>query len=127
MSATIPNRTVLIVDDTDDGRELLRLQLHMLGYQVLEAANGQEAIEMVTREYPNLILMDLTMPVIDGFEATRQIRERTQNYAIVIVAVTALPADDIKHRALAAGCNDYMQKPLDPDELSNLLSRHLGT
>jgi CheY-like chemotaxis protein len=127
MSATITNRTVMIVDDADDGRELLRLQLDLLGYQVLEAANGQEAIEMVTREFPKLILMDLTMPVIDGFEATRQIRERTGNHTIFIVAVTALPAADVKHRALAAGCNDYLQKPLDPDALSNVLCRYLGT
>jgi CheY-like chemotaxis protein len=122
---TIGNRTILVVDDTDDVRELVRAQLLMLGYQVLEATNGQEAVEIVSKEPPELILMDLTMPVLGGIEATRMIRETVGNSQVVIIAFTALPSACSRQLALAAGCNDYIQKPLEVDTLSRLLERHL--
>ena len=122
-----PNRseTVMIVDDTDDIRDFVRLQLIGLGYRVMEAANGNEAIELIQREIPELILMDLTMPGLDGFEVTRLIRQSMECSAVVIIAFTAQSGDEIRQRALAAGCNDYVQKPLRPEQLSSLLDRHL--
>jgi CheY-like chemotaxis protein len=117
----------MIVDDTDDVRELVRIQLIMLGYRVVEATNGREAVEIVMREPPELILMDLTMPVLGGIEATRLIRETVGNSEVVIVAFTALPSGHSRELALAAGCNDYIRKPLEVDQLSSLLKRHLSS
>jgi CheY-like chemotaxis protein len=121
----LANKTILVVDDTDDVRELLRMQLMWLGYQVLEARNGQEAVEIVSKEPPELILMDLTMPILGGIEATRLIRETVGNWAVVIVAFTALPSAASRQMALAAGCNEYVQKPLEVHKLSSLLARYL--
>jgi CheY-like chemotaxis protein len=98
----------------------------MLGYRVLEATNGREAIEIVCKEKPELILMDLCMPVLGGIEAARLIRETVGNSDVVIVAFTALPSDDTRNLALAAGCNDYINKPFEVDQLSSLLKRHLS-
>jgi two-component system, cell cycle response regulator DivK len=127
MDKTGRNQTVMIVDDTDDIWDLLRLQLDMLGYRVMEAASGQEAIELLHREVPKLILMDLNMPGLDGIEATRLIRESLRNSTIIIIAFTALDGREIQQKALAAGCNDYAQKPLEPAQLSSLLHRHLSS
>jgi two-component system CheB/CheR fusion protein len=115
----------MVVDDTHDVRELLRTQLSMLGYRVVEATNGLEAVEIVSREPPELILMDLTMPVLDGIEATRLIRERVGNSEVIIVAFTALLCAETRKKALAAGCNDYVHKSLEMEQLSLLLERYL--
>ena len=115
----------MIVDDTEDVRELLRMQLTMLGYRVVEASNGLEAVQIVSKEPPELILMDLCMPVLDGIEATRVIRENVGNSDVVIVAFTAQPCTHSKHLALAAGCNDYTHKGLEMAEISKLLEKHL--
>jgi CheY-like chemotaxis protein len=125
MSTTEVVPTVLVVDDSDDIRELTRLQLSMLGCRVVEAANGREAVELAGKECPALILMDMTMPVLDGLEATRLIREIVGLCDVVIVAFTALHSCECRERALAAGCNDYIQKPLGHEQLSGLLDRHL--
>ena len=117
-------KTVIIVDDNEDVRDVLRTQVQMLGYRVLEAADGQEAVELVRSEIPNLILMDLSMPRMDGFEATRRIRQNTPKSAVVIIAVTALGGLRVKQRALAAGCDDFALKPIGLTELSLLLARH---
>ena len=121
------NRTILVVDDTDDVRELVRLQLVMLGYRVMEASNGREAVDMVSQEPPELILMDLSMPVLGGIGATRLIRESVGNSNVVIVAFTALPSTDTRQLALAAGCNDYVHKPLEVGQLASLLKRYLSS
>jgi CheY-like chemotaxis protein len=119
------NQTIMIVDDTEDIRDLVRFQVNMLGYRVVAAANGREAIELIHEEVPNLILMDLSMPGLDGFEVTRLIRESTEHTAVVIIAFTAQSGEEIRQRALAAGCNDYVRKPLAVNELSSLIDRHL--
>lgn len=124
--ANAHNQSVMIVDDTDDIREFVRLQLSTLGYRVMEAANGEEAIELIQREVPKLILMDLNMPGIDGFEVTRFIRQRMEDANVVIIAFTALSGEEVRQRALAAGCNDYVQKPVEVAQLSSLLDRHLA-
>ena len=117
--------TIMVVDDSEDIRELLRLQLRMLGYRVIEALNGREAVELATKECPALILMDITMPVLDGLAATRMIRGIAEICDVVIVAFTALHSGGNRQSALAAGCNDYVQKPVRLEQLSNLLNRHL--
>src|ERR1041385_7365400 len=116
----------MVVDDSEDIRELLRMQLTQLGYRVVEAADGREAVEAVRREHPALILMDLTMPVLDGFEATRLIRRIEAARGVVILAFTALSSGASRASALDAGCDDYVRKQLGMKELAVLLERHLG-
>ena len=116
----------MVVDDSDDIRELLRVQLTRLGYRVVEAADGREAVEAVSKERPALILMDLTMPVLDGFEATRLIRRIEGGRGVVILAFTARGSGASRASALAAGCDDYVPKHIGMNELSALLARHLS-
>lgn len=127
MDQTGQNQTVMIVEDTDDIREFVRIQLSTLGYRVVEAANGHEAIELIQQEVPKLILMDLTMPGLDGLEVTRLIRQSIEHCPVVIIAFTAQSGEEIRKRALAAGCNDYVQKPLVAGQLASLLDRHLSS
>ena len=116
----------MVVDDSEAIRELLRMQLTQLGYRVVEAAGGREAVEAVSKERPALILMDLSMPVLDGFEAARLIRRIEEARGVVIVAFTALSSGANRASALDAGCDDYVRKQLGMKELSALLERHLG-
>jgi CheY-like chemotaxis protein len=125
MGETSRRKTVLVVDDTEDIRELMRLQLATLGYRVAEASNGREAVEAAVRERPALILMDLTMPVLDGLAATRLIRETDGISHVVIVAFTALHSGEGMRRAIEAGCDDYVQKPISVIGLSDILTRYL--
>lgn len=125
METTETGPTVMVVDDSADIREVVRFQLTQLGYQVVEAANGREAVEAVSRECPALILMDITMPILDGLEATRLIRGMADICGVVIIAFTALHSGRSRAQALAAGCNDFAQKPIDTERLSDLLNWHL--
>jgi len=118
--------TVLIVDDFEDTRAVLRQMLETHDYCVVEAADGQEAVEVARRECPNFILMDLHMPLVDGLTATTQIREckgRCRN--VPILAITAFDTYGMKEAALEAGCDDYITKPIVFDELDRVLRRLL--
>jgi CheY-like chemotaxis protein len=115
----------MVVDDSGDIRELLRWHLTQMGYRVTEASNGREAVEAVREECPALILMDITMPILDGLEATRMIRGMAERCGVVIIAFTALHSGGSRASALAAGCDDYLQKPIDLGQLSDLLNKHL--
>lgn len=114
-------RTVMVVEDFEDNRFMMRRLLEMSGYNVIEAINGEEAIEMALRELPALILMDLSLPRVDGLAATRQMRKHQELSKVPIVAVSAHDTTDFHAEALAAGCNDYVTKPIDFDELEELL------
>jgi two-component system, cell cycle response regulator DivK len=116
----------MVADDSEDIRELLRVQLTRLGYSVVEVADGRAAVEAVRKECPALILMDLSMPVLDGFEATRLIRRIEGARGVVILAFTALSSGASRASALAAGCDDFVRKQLGMKELSALLTRHLS-
>ena len=118
--------TIMVVEDFEDNRFMMRRLLEMSGYRVVEAENGQEAVELAGRELPNLILMDLSLPVLDGLAATRRIREHAGLRTVPIVAVSAHDTADFHADALAAGCNDYMTKPIDFDQLDDLLGRLLA-
>lgn len=117
--------TIMVVDDSEDIRELLRITLNLRGYKVVEAVNGEEAVELARRECPDLILMDLTMPVLDGYGATQQIREAAGICDVPIVACSASTTFDHRAKALAAGCNAYLTKPINFIDLNTLLSRYL--
>ncbi len=118
-------QTVMVVEDFEDNRFMMRRLLEMSGYHVLEAINGEEAVEIARREHPSLILMDLSLPLLDGLAATRRIRQVKELSHIPIVAVSAHDTADFHADALAAGCNDYVTKPIDFDQLEALLNRLL--
>jgi two-component system cell cycle response regulator DivK len=118
-------QTVMVVEDFEDNRFMMRRLLEMSGYRVLEAINGKEAVEIAKRERPSLILMDLSLPLLDGLAATRRIRQVEELSRIPIVAVSAHDTADFHAEALAAGCNDYVTKPIDFDQLEALLNRLL--
>jgi len=120
-------RTIMVVEDYDDTRILLRHGLEGMGYSVLEASNGQEAVDIAGREHPDLILMDLDLPILDGIAATQRIRQQSQMENVPIVAVTAYPMSYTHVKAFAKGCNEYMPKPIDMSELAELVDRYLKT
>jgi len=119
-------KTIMVVEDYDDTRLLLRKGLEGLGYSVLEACNGQEAVEVAGRENPDLILMDLDLPILDGIAATQCIRQDANLEGVPIIAVTAYPLSFTHVKAFAKGCNEYMSKPIDMTELANLVNRYLS-
>ncbi|OGS00409.1 MAG: hypothetical protein A3G41_03230 [Elusimicrobia bacterium RIFCSPLOWO2_12_FULL_59_9] len=111
------NSKILIADDDYDNRSILKAALEAAGFQVLEAADGQEAVDTAIQERPRLIFMDLSMPKISGWEATQRIRQIPEISRTFIFAFTAhaLQGDEIK--AKAAGCDDYISKPCVPREI----------
>ena len=116
--------TVLVVDDYADTRELIRMILEMKGCRVVEAANGQEAVELSSRMPFSFILMDLEMPVLNGFEATREICLRHEINSIPVIAFSANCSGDRRQRAFDAGCVECFQKPLDFTLLDELVGRY---
>ena len=119
------SQTVMVVEDYDDTRLMLRQALEAKGYRVLEAVNGQEAVDLSRREHPDLILMDLDLPILDGIAATQHIRQQPEMDEIPIVAVTAYPMSYTRVKAFAKGCNEYMAKPIDFAELEDVLNRYV--
>jgi CheY-like chemotaxis protein len=114
-------RTILIVDDFDDTRLLLRTWLQKKGFRVVEAENGNRAVAAAESLRPDLIIMDVEMPELDGLAATRKIRELEGFESVPIVAVSAYGADQYRDHALAAGCNEYVSTPFEPEELERLI------
>ena len=120
------NETILLVEDTEDNRFMMRRLLEMSGYHVVEATNGEEAVRLAESERPDVILMDLSLPVIDGLAATRAIRKLNGFGKVPIVAVSAHDTSDFQADALAAGCDSYITKPIDFSQLEVLIARLLG-
>ena len=117
-------KKVLVVEDVDFNRDLV-VQLLEDKYHVIEAVNGQEGVELAERERPELILMDLSLPVMDGWEATRRLKANGDLRSIPVIALTAHAMAGDKEKALAAGCDDYLVKPLDEDELMARIAKYL--
>ncbi|HKO45256.1 MAG TPA: response regulator [Pyrinomonadaceae bacterium] len=113
--------TILIVDDFDDTRLLLRTWLEKKGYQVIEAEDGKAAVAMAESQRPDLIIMDVEMPELDGLAATRQIRALPGFDRVPIIAVSAYGAHQFRAEALTAGCNEYVSTPFEPEELEQLI------
>ena len=114
-------RTILVVDDFDDTRLLLRTWLQRKGFRIVEAENGNDAVAAAASQRPDLIIMDVEMPELDGLSATRQIRKLTNSAAVPIVAVSAYGADQYREPALEAGCNEYVSTPFEPEELERVI------
>ncbi len=116
---------ILIVEDNPDNRTLITDVLLSLGYEVIEAIDGVEGVEKAAQEKPDLILMDLSLPHKDGWTATREIKSNPALTAIPIIALTAHAMVGDREKALEAGCNDYVSKPIDLRELAAKLERFL--
>jgi len=111
------SKRILLVEDQEDNRRIMRDLLSASGYELIEATNGEEGLEFAEREIPDLILMDIQLPGLDGYEVTRRIKSKLELNHIPIIAVTsyALSGDDQK--AFAAGCDGYVTKPFSPRQL----------
>jgi CheY-like chemotaxis protein len=120
----MPKR-VLIADDFNDTRRLMKLLLETNGYEVDEASDGYEAVKKAVKLRPNLILMDIAMPVMDGIQATQAIRRHYDQTEVPIVAVTAY-GDFYNDRARDAGCNDVIQKPVEVSKLPPIVERYIN-
>ena len=121
-------RAILVAEGLNDSRMMMKWALEQHGYQVLEAATGEEAIEVAQREQPDLILMDLHLPELDGLEATRRIREIAALQDVPIVATSTLDSAELQAEAFAAGCTAFRRQPLDFDKFGDvadlILQRH---
>lgn len=112
---------MLVVDDTSDNLILISLSLQDMGFRVLTADNGEEAVAVALRARPDIILMDIAMPELDGLEATRRIRSHPELRGIPIVGITAFQTDGFRRAAFDAGFDGYLTKPIDFDRLNKLI------
>jgi two-component system cell cycle response regulator DivK len=117
--------TILVVEDSALNRKLVETVLHPQGYCLLNAMDGEEAITVATREQPDLILMDLGLPKVNGYEATRILKSQPETAHIPIVALTACAMADEREQALALGCEDYITKPIDTRAFPGQVRRYL--
>jgi two-component system cell cycle response regulator DivK len=111
------SRRILVVEDTDDNRRIMHDLLTHAGYEVIEALDGQAGVDAGHRERPDLILMDIQLPVLDGYEATRRLKADPATRDIPIIAVTSYALSGDEAKARAAGCDGYVAKPFSPREL----------
>ena len=117
---------ILVVEDNPDNRTLLLDLLTSLSYEVLESVDGKDGVEKAISEKPDLILMDLSLPQKDGWQATKEIKANPETKDIPVIALTAHAMVGDKKRALDAGCNDYISKPIDMMELIKKVQEHLN-
>jgi two-component system cell cycle response regulator DivK len=110
-------KRILVVEDQEDNRQILRDLLETSGYELVEVEDGLQAVAAVAKQRPDLILMDIQLPSIDGYEATRRIRSNADNKSIPIIAVTSYALTGDEAKALAAGCDAYVAKPFSPRQL----------
>jgi two-component system cell cycle response regulator DivK len=116
---------ILVVEDQEDNRQILRDLLSNAGYEMTEAVNGEEALAEVARQRPDLILMDIQLPIMDGYEATRRIRINPDLKSVPIIAVTSYALAGDESKALAAGCDAYVTKPFSPRQLLAKIREYL--
>ncbi|MBA2727313.1 MAG: response regulator [Parachlamydiaceae bacterium] len=118
-------KTILVAEDIEDSRQLMKVVLEMFGYIVIEAENGQQAVKSAAELHPDLILMDMSMPILDGLSATKAIRKFNGKTKIPIIAVTAF-GKQYYDLAIEAGCNDLISKPVDFDTLRPVIAQYLS-
>lgn len=117
---------LLLVEDNEMNQDMLSRRLRRKGYEVIIAVDGRQGIAMAAAEVPNLILMDMSLPVIDGWEATRLLKAQPATWAIPVIALTAHAMSGDREKALAAGCDDYDTKPIDLQRLVDKIEALLG-
>ena len=116
---------ILVVEDTEDNRQIIRDLLTSVGYELIEAVDGAEGVALAQSEKPDLILMDIQLPVVDGYEATRRIRAVPELANVPIIAVTSYALSGDEAKARAAGCDGYVAKPYSPRQLLAKIREHL--
>jgi CheY-like chemotaxis protein len=121
-----PKFLILIVDDSADNVAMISLDLQYQGYRVVTASNGEDAVNVATQTLPNLILMDINLPTLDGLGATRRIREHEPLREVPVVAITAFGTEGFQRAAYDAGVAGYLTKPLDLDRMHHLIARLLS-
>jgi CheY-like chemotaxis protein len=121
-----PRYRLLIVDDKELNRQLLVKLLNPLGFELKEAKNGREAVTIWDEWEPHLVWMDMRMPVMDGYEATKEIKSATKGHATAVIALTASVLEEERAVVLSAGCDDFMRKPFREEEIFNAMQKHLG-
>jgi two-component system, cell cycle response regulator DivK len=119
-------KRILVVEDQEDNRQIIRDLLSATDYQITEAENGEEALAAVAKQRPDLILMDIQMPIMDGYEATRRIKANPELRSVPIIAVTSYALSGDEQKAREAGCDDYVPKPYSPRQLLAKIRDHLS-
>jgi len=119
-------KRILVVEDTEDNRQILRDLLTAAGFEMVEAEDGAAGVAAAEREKPDLILMDIQLPVMDGYEATRRIKANAELKHIPIIAVTSYALSGDEEKARAAGCDGYVTKPFSPRQLLAKVREHLA-
>ena len=118
--------TILLVEDNEMNRDMLSRRLERRGYRVVLATDGQSGVEMAGTEAPDLVLMDMSLPVLDGWEATRRLKADPRTAHLPVIALTAHAMSGDRERALAAGCDDYDTKPIELPRLLGKIEALLG-
>lgn len=120
------NKRILLVEDHEDNRNIYRTILEHFGFEVVIATDGSAAIRMAREEHPDLILMDLSIPVVDGWEATRLLKQDAATASIPIIALSAHALREDRDRAREAGCDGYLAKPVEPRKVVEAVQRYLA-
>jgi len=118
---------VLVVEDNEMNRDMLSRRLIRQGYEVIEATDGEQAVATAKQELPDIILMDMSLPSVDGWEATRRLKAEPSTRSIPVIALTAHAMPDDRAKALEAGCDDYDTKPVELARLLEKMNRLLGS
>jgi two-component system cell cycle response regulator DivK len=119
------SKRILVVEDQADNRQIIRDMLAPTDYEITEAENGEEALAAIAKQRPDLILMDIQLPIMDGYEATRRIKADASLRSIPIIAVTSYALSGEEKKARAAGCDDYVPKPFSPRQLLAKIRQYL--
>ena len=120
------SKRILVVEDQPDSRQIIRDMLSGADYEIIEAENGEEALTAIEKQRPDLILMDIQLPIMDGYTATNQIKADPALRSIPIIAVTSYALAGEEKKARAAGCDDYVTKPFSPRQLLGKIRQYLA-
>jgi two-component system cell cycle response regulator DivK len=118
-------KKVMIIEDNEKNLYLLRFLIEKLGHQIIEARDGKSGVNIAIIEKPDIILMDIQLPVMDGYEATRQIRSTDGFKDVPIIAITSYAMVGDREKSLAAGCTDYIEKPIQPESFMEKIRKYL--
>jgi len=119
------SKRILVVEDQEDNRQIIRDMLAATDYEITEAENGEQALTAIAKQRPDLILMDIQLPIMDGYEATRRIKADPVLKSIPIIAVTSYALSGEERKARASGCDDYVPKPYSPRHLLAKIRQYL--
>ena len=120
------SKLILVVEDQEDNRQIIRDLLSSTDYQITEVVNGEQALAAVAKQRPDLVLMDIQLPIMDGYEATRRIKADPALRSIPIIAITSYALSGEDEKARSAGCDDYMAKPYSPRQLLSKIRQYLS-